>query len=274
MRGRVKRLGQGVDELLDGNQVLLVATAEVLQENTRKGVRVFLTSKALILIQGEWVSPSYLSVWAQLSGGRLRGAFYSTCPGGQACRAPQLLTRPRIVIGSPRSGWWLLHSAKSRIPIGCCAGQSPARGRRGSGGCHGWLRRPRGRGSWLRRRKRPARERPLQAPREVPQSWLRWFRCGDRCGEPSGRGLGWLGMVHVDRAPYQAILVRHLIQVGHPFYYKGSLPLWSQLISTLGRSCHREDEASLAIWVSSNWSWRWGHLLVGESEALLHCLHI
>ena len=61
-RGRVKRLGQGIDELLDCHQVLLVATVEVLQKDARKGVRVFLTSKALIIIQGEWVSPSHLRV--------------------------------------------------------------------------------------------------------------------------------------------------------------------------------------------------------------------
>ena len=34
-------------------------------------------------------------------------------------------------------------------------------GRHGSGRCRGWLRRPRGRGGWLTRRKLPARERPL-----------------------------------------------------------------------------------------------------------------
>ena len=81
-------------------------------------------------------------------------------------------------------------------------------------------------------------------------------------------------MVHVDRAPHQAILVRHLVRVWHPFHYKGSLPPWGQLISTLGRSCHSEDETFLAIWVGGNRSWRWGHLLVGEGEALLYCLYI
>ena len=61
-RDRIKRLGQGVDELLDGYQVLLMATAEVLQEDTRKGVRVFLTFKALIVVQRERISPGHLMV--------------------------------------------------------------------------------------------------------------------------------------------------------------------------------------------------------------------
>ena len=78
----------------------------------------------------------------------------------------------------------------------------------------------------------------------------------------------------MDRAPHQAILICHLIRVWYPFYHEGSLPSWGQLISTLRRSCHREDEASLAIWVSSNRSWRWGHLLLGEGDALLNRLHI
>ena len=43
-RGRVKRLGQGIDELLDGDEVILLATVEVLQEDTREGVRVLIAS--------------------------------------------------------------------------------------------------------------------------------------------------------------------------------------------------------------------------------------
>ena len=69
-----------------------------------------------------------------------------------------------------------------------------------------------------------SQERPLQTPREVPQSWLKWFRCGEGCWEPSDRGFGGLGVVHVDREPHQAIVVRHLVRVWHPFHYKGSLP--------------------------------------------------
>ena len=35
---------------------------------------------------------------------------------------------------------------------------------------------------------------------------------------PGTQGFGWLGMVHVNSAPNQAILVCHLIRVGYPFY--------------------------------------------------------
>ena len=88
------------------------------------------------------------------------------------------------------------------------------------------------------------------------------------------QGFDWLGMVYMHCAPYQAILIRHLIWVRYPFDQEGSLPPWCQLVGALRRSGHHEDETSLAIWVSCYRSWRWGHLLVGEREALLHCLHI
>ena len=81
-------------------------------------------------------------------------------------------------------------------------------------------------------------------------------------------------MVYMYRMPYQAILICHLIGVGDPFVEEGALPPWCQLIGVLRRSGHHEDETSFAIGVSGHRSWRWGHLLVGECEALLHRLHI
>ena len=119
-----------------------------------------------------------------------------------------------------------------------------------------------------------ARERPLHTPREVPQSWPRRFRCWHGCWEPSGREFGWLGVVYMDGSPSRAILISYLIRVGDPPNHEWALPSWGQLVGTLGRSSHREDEASLAVWVGSDRSWRWGHLLVGEGEGLLDCLHI
>ena len=98
-RDWIKRLGQSIDELLDVGQVFLSPTVEVFQEEAGERVRVFLVAKAL-------------SIFQQLRGGWLRGACYSARPGGQACRAPQRLTRSRIFTGSPRSGWWLLHGAR------------------------------------------------------------------------------------------------------------------------------------------------------------------
>ena len=98
--------------------------------------------------------------------------------------------------------------------------------------------------------------------------------CCDECWEPSGREVGWLGVVYMDGAPSRAILTSYLIRVGNPPNHEWALPSWGQLVGTLGKSCHREDEASLTVWVGSDRSWRWGHLLVGEGEALLDCLHI
>ena len=61
-RGWVKRLWQGIDELLDVGQVFLASTVEVSQEEAGKRVRVFLVSKALSIFQREKISPSHLMV--------------------------------------------------------------------------------------------------------------------------------------------------------------------------------------------------------------------
>ena len=119
-----------------------------------------------------------------------------------------------------------------------------------------------------------ARERPLHTPREVPQSWPRGFRCWHGCWEPSGREFGWLGVVDMDGSPSRAILISYLIRVWNSPNHEWALPSWGQLVGTLGSSRHREDEVSLAAWVGSDRSWRWGYLLVGEGEVLFHCLHI
>ena len=83
---------------------------------------------------------------------------------------------------------------------------------------------------------------------------LAWFTCILRHTKPSSY-VTWYGL-------------------GTLFTKKGPFPPWCQLIGALRRSRHRKDETSLAIRVSCYRSWRWGHLLVGESEALLYCLHI
>ena len=81
-------------------------------------------------------------------------------------------------------------------------------------------------------------------------------------------------MVYMDGSPSRAILISYLIRVGNPPNHEWALPSWGQLVGMLGRSSHCEDEASLAVWVGSDRSWRWGHLLVAESEALFDFLHI
>ena len=70
------------------------------------------------------------------------------------------------------------------------------------------------------------------------------------------------------------VLVCHLIRVGDPFYYKGALPPWRQLASTLRRSGHHEDEVTFVIWIAGFRSWSGGHLLVREGESLAHHLYI
>ena len=62
VRGWVKRLGQGIDELLDVGHVVLASTVEVFQEEAGKRVRVFLVSKALSIVQQERIGPSHLMV--------------------------------------------------------------------------------------------------------------------------------------------------------------------------------------------------------------------
>ena len=49
--GRVSGFWQGVDQLLDGDEVLLFAGLQVLQVETRKRVGILLTSKALFVTQ-------------------------------------------------------------------------------------------------------------------------------------------------------------------------------------------------------------------------------
>ena len=119
-----------------------------------------------------------------------------------------------------------------------------------------------------------ARERPLKTSREVTQSWPRRFRCGYGCRESRDREFGWLGVVNVDGSPSRTIIIHHLIRVGDPLDHEWALPSWGQLVGTLGRSSEYKYEASLAVWVGSGRSWGWGHLLVGEREPLLECLHI
>ena len=81
-------------------------------------------------------------------------------------------------------------------------------------------------------------------------------------------------MVHMNCAPYHAVLIGYLIGVGDPFYLKGALPPWSQLISTLRRSCHHEDEITFVIGVVGLRNWRGSHLLVSEGEALADHINI
>ena len=81
-------------------------------------------------------------------------------------------------------------------------------------------------------------------------------------------------MVDVYRPPYQVILVRYLIGIRDSFDKEGAFPPWCQLTGTLGRSCHHEDETTFVIRANSHRNWRWGYLLVGECEALLHYCHI
>ena len=116
--------------------------------------------------------------------------------------------------------------------------------------------------------------RSLETPWEVSCRRQGWFRCRQRDREAICRDFGRLNMVDVYRPPHQVILVCHLIGIRDPFYKEGALPPWCQLTGTLGRSGHHEDETTFVIRVNSHRSWRWGHLLVGEHEALLHYFHI
>ena len=76
------------------------------------------------------------------------------------------------------------------------------------------------------------------------------------------------------RLPSGAILVHHLVWVGNPFYYKGSLPLWGQLVGTLWGSGEHKDEAPFSVWVGVGRSWRRGQLLVGQGETLPKHLNV
>ena len=49
--GRVSSFWLGIDQLLDGDEVLLFAGLQVLQVETRKRVGILLTSKALVVTQ-------------------------------------------------------------------------------------------------------------------------------------------------------------------------------------------------------------------------------
>ena len=75
-------------------------------------VGVLLAAKALVKRQRERVGACHIFLRERLRGGRRRWAFYSASPGGQPCKAPQLVTWPRIFIGSRGSGWWRLWGAE------------------------------------------------------------------------------------------------------------------------------------------------------------------
>ena len=81
-------------------------------------------------------------------------------------------------------------------------------------------------------------------------------------------------MVDMYCPPYQTVLICHLVGVRDPFYEKGALPPGCQLIGALRRRSHHEDEITFVIRVSSHRSWRWGHLLVSEGQALSHRFYI
>ena len=81
-------------------------------------------------------------------------------------------------------------------------------------------------------------------------------------------------MVNVDCSPHHVVLVCHLIGIGDSLYKEGALPPGCQLTGTLWRSCHHEDEVVFVVWIDGHRSWRWGHLLVGEGETLLHHVDI
>ena len=93
-------------------------------------------------------------------------------------------------------------------------------------------------------------------------------------GKPPGGALAGLDMVHMHSAPYHPVLIGHLIGVGDPFDRKGALPPWCQLVGTLGRSRHHEDEVTFVIWAVGLRSWRGSHLLVSEGEALADHVNI
>ena len=61
-RGWVKRLWQGLDELLDVGLVFFSPTVEVFQEEAGECVGVLLVSEALSILQGERISPCHLMV--------------------------------------------------------------------------------------------------------------------------------------------------------------------------------------------------------------------
>ena len=92
-RGRIQRLGYGIHELLHSEEVLHFAIVQVFQMDAGEGVGVLLGSKTLVEGQRERVCPRHI-FRERLRGGWRRWAFYSASPGGQPCRAPQLVTWP------------------------------------------------------------------------------------------------------------------------------------------------------------------------------------
>ena len=92
-RGRIQRLGYGIHELLHCDEVLRFSIVQILQMDTGEGAGVLLGPKTLVEGQREGVCPRHGSR-ERLRGGRRRCAFYSAIPGGQPCRAPQLVTCP------------------------------------------------------------------------------------------------------------------------------------------------------------------------------------
>ena len=70
-----------------------------------EGVWVLLAAKTLVECQRERVCLRHIVLRERWRAGRRRWAFYGASPGGQPCRVPQLVTWPRILTGSHRSGW-------------------------------------------------------------------------------------------------------------------------------------------------------------------------
>ena len=81
-------------------------------------------------------------------------------------------------------------------------------------------------------------------------------------------------MVDVNSSPYLSVFVNYLEIIGDPADSKRAFPACGQLISTLRRGRHREDETPLLIGVGDGGR-RWGsHLLVGQLQPLVDDLHI
>ena len=81
-------------------------------------------------------------------------------------------------------------------------------------------------------------------------------------------------MIYMDSSPYFSVFVDYLVIIGDHANTKRAFPSWGQLISTLRRGSHREDETPLLIGVG-NGGRGWGsQLLVGQLQPLGDNLHI
>ena len=98
-------LGQHINDLLHMFYIYSLATVEVLYIKAGEAAGVFQASKAGAVGQQVGIHPSHGGGCARMSRSGLRLAIYAHGSWIEACRAPQWLTQPRILIGPPRSGW-------------------------------------------------------------------------------------------------------------------------------------------------------------------------